>query len=216
MGTNRFARTLHDLGLAAWFGGGLMGVLAVNPAASELPPREGLRSANSAWGRWTPVNLAAIAAYLAGGAALTWGNKGRIAAQQGVGTATTIKAVLTGAALAATAYTRVLGQQLMEHEAGQDGDGGPAQAPHGAMDAGEMPPATSVPGGEPAGPEVAAPLTPTESTPPDIQEVQRRLAMAQWAVPALTGGLLVLDSWMGEQQRPTQWARGLVQRLLPG
>ena len=37
---NTVARTLHDLGLAAWFGGSLMGAAGVNGAAAvvEDPP----------------------------------------------------------------------------------------------------------------------------------------------------------------------------------
>jgi len=32
---NTVARTLHDLGLAAWFGGSLMGAVGLNGAAAE-------------------------------------------------------------------------------------------------------------------------------------------------------------------------------------
>jgi hypothetical protein len=39
-------------------------------------------------------------------------NKGRLASQQGVGRATVVKTALTGAALAATAWSRVLGARL--------------------------------------------------------------------------------------------------------
>jgi hypothetical protein len=38
-----------------------------------------LRVANAGWARWTPVNLAGIAAHVAGGAVLVAGNKGRLA-----------------------------------------------------------------------------------------------------------------------------------------
>jgi hypothetical protein len=39
----------------------------------------------------------------------------------------------------------------------------------------------------------------------------------QWAIPALTGVVLVvINARMGEQQRPTQVTGGLVRRLLPG
>jgi hypothetical protein len=41
-------------------------------------------------------------------------NKGRLASQQGVGRATVVKVALTGAALAATAWSRVLGAKLDE------------------------------------------------------------------------------------------------------
>ena len=42
---NTVARSLHDLGLAAWFGGSLMGAVGVNGAAGAVapgdPPRRG-------------------------------------------------------------------------------------------------------------------------------------------------------------------------------
>jgi hypothetical protein len=40
--------------------------------------------------------------------------------------------------------------------------------------------------------------------------------MLQWALPALTGALLVMNSLAGEQQRPQSVARGVVDRLTPG
>jgi hypothetical protein len=82
---NTVARTLHDVGLAAWFGGSLMGAAGVNGAATVVEdPTQRLRVANAGWARWTPLNLAGIAAHLAGGAVLTGVNKGRLAGQQGV------------------------------------------------------------------------------------------------------------------------------------
>jgi hypothetical protein len=112
--TNTVARTLHDVGLAAWFGGSLMGAVGVNGAASEVTsPAERSKVANAGWARWTPVNLAAIAAHVTGGILLTGGNRKRMVAQAGVGQASTVKTVLTGAALVATGYSRVLGQKVM-------------------------------------------------------------------------------------------------------
>src|SRR5215218_11144884 len=107
--------SLHDVGLATWFGGSLMGAVGLNGAAAVVDqPAQRLRVANAGWARWTPVNLAGIAAHLAGGAVLLAGNKGRLATQRGVATATVAKAAVTGLALAATAYSRALGQRLME------------------------------------------------------------------------------------------------------
>jgi hypothetical protein len=107
------SRSLHDLGLAAWFGGSLMGAVGLNGAAAEVEePKQRLRVATAGWNRWTPVNLAGIAAHLAGGAVLLGANKGRVASQQGVAQATVVKTALTGAALAATAWSRALGAKL--------------------------------------------------------------------------------------------------------
>jgi hypothetical protein len=110
---NTVSRSLHDLGLATWFGGSLMGAVGLNGAAAQVQePKQRLRVANAGWNRWTPVNLAGIAAHLAGGAVLLGANKGRVASQQGVASATVVKTALTGAALAATAWSRALGAKL--------------------------------------------------------------------------------------------------------
>jgi hypothetical protein len=110
---NTLSRSLHDLGLATWFGGSLMGAVGLNGAAADVEePKQRLRVANAGWNRWTPVNLAGIAAHVAGGTVLLGANKGRVASQQGVAQATMVKTVLTGAALAATAWSRALGAKL--------------------------------------------------------------------------------------------------------
>jgi hypothetical protein len=139
-------------------------------------PEQRLRVANTGWARWTPVNLAGIAAHLAGGAVLLAGNKGRLATQRGVAGATVAKAALTGLALAATAYSRALGQRLMQ--------------------AGDAP----VEGG----------TTPSAETPRDLAGAQRQLTVLQWAIPGLTGAVLVLNALMGEQQRPQRVTGGLL------
>jgi hypothetical protein len=109
------SRSLHDLGLAAWFGGSLMGAVGLNGAAATVEePKQRLRVATAGWNRWTPVNLAGITAHVAGGLILLGANKGRVASQQGVGQATVVKTALTGAALAATAWSRALGAKLEE------------------------------------------------------------------------------------------------------
>jgi hypothetical protein len=107
---NTLSRSLHDVGLAAWFGGSLMGAVGLNRAAGAVQePRQRLEVANTGWGAWTPVNLAGIATHLTGGAVLLVANKGRLASQRGVGRATVLKTALTGAALAATAWSGTLG-----------------------------------------------------------------------------------------------------------
>jgi len=110
-----FAHFLHDAGLAAWFGGSLMGAVGLNGAAADVEdPRIGARVANAAWSRWTPFNAVAIGAHLFGGAQLMRANKGRIVRQQGVLANTGVKAALTAAALGATAYSRMLGQKVID------------------------------------------------------------------------------------------------------
>lgn len=55
-----------------------------------------------------------VAYLIMGSLTLTAANKGRLAAQEGVGRAALAKSILTAITLAATAYSRVLGQRLME------------------------------------------------------------------------------------------------------
>jgi hypothetical protein len=111
---NTLAHAMHDIGLAAWFGGSLMGAIGVNGAAADVDdPRQRARVANAGWGRWTPFNALAIGAHLIGGAQLLKENKGRVATQKGVLANTNVKLALTAGALGATAYARVLGQKLM-------------------------------------------------------------------------------------------------------
>lgn len=110
---NTLVRSLHDLGLAAWFGGSLMGAVGLNGAAE----REGgnLRTAQIAsdgWARWTPVNAAAIGAHLVGAVGILATNRKRVVGQRGVGASTVVKTVLTGAALAVTGYSRLLGKKI--------------------------------------------------------------------------------------------------------
>ena len=112
---NTLAHFLHDAGLAAWFGGSLMGAVGVNGAAADVDdPRQRARVANSGWARWTPVNAVAIGAHLIGGAQLQRANKGRVAVQKGVLANTNVKLALTAGALAATGYSRLLGQKMMK------------------------------------------------------------------------------------------------------
>ena len=101
--TNTAARSLHDVGLAVWFGGSLMGAVSVNGSAAAIEdPSERERIATLGWKRWAPVSGAAIAAHLVGGALVTRANKGRLVGQAGVGTLSGVKTVMTVAALLAT------------------------------------------------------------------------------------------------------------------
>ncbi len=178
--TNTVARSLHDIGLASWFGGSLMGATGLNGAASEVDdPRQRARVANAGWDRWTPINLGSIAAHVAGGAMLIAANRGRLVSQRGVAGQSVAKSALTGVALGATAYARVLGRKVKEN--------------------GDVP----VEGG----------TSPSETTPPEVANAQKQLSTLQWAIPALTGALLIHNAYMGELQRPQAVASGLLGRL---
>jgi len=172
---------MHDVGLAAWFGGSLMGAVGVNGAAQDLSdPRERARVASSGWARWTPVNAVAIGAHLLGGALLWNENAQRVKHQAGAGANTAIKTLLTGAALGATAYSRVLGTKVDQAAA--------------------------------SGAPTAGGAKPAPSTPPDVAKAQQQLRALQWAIPALTGSLLVAGSQQGEQQKPSQIAGGVAKK----
>lgn len=110
---NTLVRSLHDLGLAAWFGGSLMGAIGLNGAAAEADnPRERLTLSSAGWARWAPVNAVAIAAHVYGGLGLLEGNKARLAKQPETQANTTLKTVLTGAAVLSTAYSGLLGRKV--------------------------------------------------------------------------------------------------------
>ena len=109
------ARSVHDLGAAAWFGGSLMGAVGVNKAAAATAKnKQSTAVAGAGWASWTPVNLTAIGAYVVGGSVLTLANQQRLQAQRGVGAASVVKTALTLAALATTGYARFIGQRVIE------------------------------------------------------------------------------------------------------
>jgi len=182
MARDTLSRSLHDVGLSAWFGGTLANAVALNAAASAAGDAASTGAvANTGWDRWTPVNAAAIGLHLAGSIGQLAANQGRLQGQQGVGAMAVTKTALTAAALGATAYSRVLGRKVSQ--AG-------AVPAHSATD-------------------------PHPATPEPVAKAQKQLKALQWAVPALTGALVVVTSFAGEQQRPSEVKKGLVSRLNP-
>lgn len=181
MARDTLSRTLHDVGLSAWFGGTLANAVALNPAAAQAggAARTGA-VANAGWDRWTPVNGVAIGAHLVGAVGQLVGNKGRVAQQQGVGTMALTKTALTAAALGVTAWSRALGRTV--------------------SNAGAVPAESGT--------------SPEATTPADVAAAQKKLAALQWAVPALTGALVGVSAYAGEQQRASEVHRGLRQRLV--
>ncbi|MEU8262526.1 hypothetical protein AB0C02_18070 [Micromonospora sp. NPDC048999] len=172
-------RSMHDLGLAAWFGGSLMGALGVNGAAAKIDDStQRLPVAAAGWARWTPVNAAAIGAHLAGSVGELVTESPRMAAQAGVGKISALKTALTLSALAVTGYSRIVGMKLQR--------------------AGRSP--------------VDGITEPHYQTPANIASCQRQMKLLQWAIPALTGALVVVTAYMGEQQKPGQVFRGMLIR----
>ena len=126
---NTVVRSIHDLGLAAWFGGTLCGAVGINGAAADVTdPRQRLRVATAGWGRWSPVNLVAIIAYFIGGAGQLYANKSRVAGQKGVGTQLGAKLAVTGLAVGATAWSGALGAKLAKYD-GVPVEGGTEPSP---------------------------------------------------------------------------------------
>ncbi|WP_435279638.1 hypothetical protein [Streptomyces sp. 1222.5] len=113
-GRHTVIRGLHDLGLAAWFGGSLMGAVGLNGAARQEGATDAAKAriASAGWAKWMPVSAAAIGAHLYGGSGLLAVNAHRLAKQKGVASSSAAKTAVTAAALAATAYARVLGKKI--------------------------------------------------------------------------------------------------------
>jgi hypothetical protein len=117
MARNTVIRSMHDVGLAAWFGGTLANAVALNAAASKAKDdREKGEVINFGWDRWTPVNAAAIGAHILGASGLLLTNRDRLAMQKGVGKMSAVKTMFTGAALGLTAYSRMLGHKMSAHK----------------------------------------------------------------------------------------------------
>ncbi|GLW89672.1 hypothetical protein [Actinokineospora globicatena] len=176
MGSNRntVIRSMHDVGLSAWFGGALMGAVGVNGAAADVDkPTERSSVASAGWGKWSPVSTAAIAAHLIGGTGLLIAQRKRVRDQPGAMANTIAKTAITGAALAATAYSGVLGTKIAA--------------------AGPVP--------------VEGATEPSSDTTTEVATAQRQLRVLQWAIPLLTGVLVILGAQQGEQQRPPRGLR---------
>lgn len=172
-------RSMHDLGLAAWFGGSLMGALGVNGAAAQInDSTQRLPVASAGWARWTPVNATAIGAHLAGAAGELVTESPRVLTQAGVARMSAVKTGLTVAALAVTGYSRLLGMRLERAD----------------------------------GPSIEGITEPNHETPPKVASCQRQMKLLQWAIPTLTGALIVVTAYAGEQQKPGQVARGVLDR----
>jgi hypothetical protein len=174
---NTLSRSLHDLGLSAWFGGTLANAVALNAAAAEAGKDTG-RVANEGWNRWTPVNAVAIGAHLVGSVGQLAGNRGRVAQQKGVASMSALKTLLTAAALGVTAYSRALGKKV-------DAAGNPS---------------------------ARSGTKPTKLTRAEAAQAMAQLDQLQWVVPALTGALVVVSSYAGEQQRASEVVKGVAEK----
>jgi hypothetical protein len=174
---NTLSRSLHDLGLSAWFGGTLANAVALNAAAGEAGKDTG-RVANAGWNRWTPVNALAIGTHLVGSIGQLRAHRGRVAQQEGVAGMSALKTLLTAAALGVTAYSRALGKKV-------DLAGNPS---------------------------ARSGTKPTKLTKAETAAALEQLDRLQWVVPAITGALVVVSSYAGEQQRPSEVSKGVAEK----
>lgn len=109
-------RSLHDLGLFAWFGGGLMGTVGLNGGAAKAKdPTERLRLASIGWAKFNPVLYGAVLLHAVGGLGLIAGNKGRLAIQPEARTNTAVKAGLELLAGAVSVYSSAQGARIFAH-----------------------------------------------------------------------------------------------------
>jgi hypothetical protein len=131
---NTLVRSAHDVGLAAWFGGSLMGAVGLNGAAAKAAdPRERLALSATGWGRWAPVNATAVLVHAVGGLGLIGANKARVATQPGARANTVAKTALTGVAAALTAYSGILGRTVAR-KSEQGGPGATEPSPQADED----------------------------------------------------------------------------------
>ncbi|MDP9461565.1 MAG: hypothetical protein M3Q22_15385, partial [Actinomycetota bacterium] len=56
---------------------------------------------------------------------------------------------------------------------------------------------------------------PGAGTPTGVARTQRQLRLIQWAIPALTGGLLAVSALEAERQRASSVARDVAARVTP-
>ncbi|MGK5671232.1 hypothetical protein ACSNOB_00085 [Micromonospora sp. URMC 106] len=184
------AQAVHDIGSALWFGGTVMGVAGVNKSGSDLTQGiDRIRVAESAWGRFGPVQWLGIGATLLAGLQLTRVGGRRMALQKGFASVGALKAGTAVLGAAATAYAAYCGSRIgrLAEEAQQRGDRV----------------------------EVKDATIPTPNTPDQIATWQRRQRLTQYAVPVLSGANIALGSYLVQSYRTAATTKGVLRRLLP-
>ena len=105
---------LHDIALAAWFGGAWMGAIGLNGATIEVDDHtQRTRVANAGWFRWAPIAGGALLTHV--GMAFVLGRlvlspAGR---SQGASGVRWCRTVVTVAAMLATAESGISGQRVV-------------------------------------------------------------------------------------------------------
>lgn len=162
-GYSTAVRAVHLVTNAAWFGGSLMGAVALNPAAREGDTaRERSQISDTGWTSWGPVQGGAIGLHLLSGLAILADNRRRTVLHPPTTAAVVLKTALTGTAVAASVAAYLNGAQLGEARTAGEED-------HAAKQR--------------------------------AQKLSHRMRWLKWATPVATAGILVLDAYLGEQQR---------------
>ena len=92
-------RIAHDVSLAAWFGGALMGAVGLNSATMEVDDHtQRTRVANAGWFRWAPVVAVAVVVHVVAATL-----RGRLRG---------VRVGATALAVASTVGTGVFGEQV--------------------------------------------------------------------------------------------------------
>ena len=183
MARNTLSRSLHDVGLSAWFGGTLANAVALNPAAGRGEDRT--RHRRRRQHRLGPVD----ARQRGGDRPAPRRQRGSARRQQGPGRS--------------PAGRRLDG-------AGQDRSHRRGPGCHGVQ---PRPGQEGVPAPRRPGQDAT---TPTAAHPDDAAKAQAQLRVLQWVVPALTGTLVVVSSFAGEQQRASEVSKGILGRVTLG
>lgn len=131
MAGNLIARSVHDLSAGAWFGGSLMGAIGLNGATAQAKdPTERTRLSSLGWGKWAPVQAAALGAHLLAGGVVAWKNKDRLAKQHGVMRLSGYKTIVTLIGAGVTFYSGMVGKKV--DQLSQEGAQGATEPKAGA------------------------------------------------------------------------------------
>ncbi|HEY8588978.1 MAG TPA: hypothetical protein VIL55_05445 [Naasia sp.] len=114
--TSTIVRSLHDIGLASWFGGTLMGAIGLNGgAAAAQDPRERTRVSSAGWMKWSPVLIGSMVAHAVGSVGMLANDKERLLVQGEGRVSAAVKTAITLAAGAASVYSGIVGQVQSKH-----------------------------------------------------------------------------------------------------
>ncbi len=105
---------VHDLGLAAWFGGAWMGAVGLNGATIEVDDHtQRTRVANAGWFRWAPIAGCALVAQVSSAYALGRLMPSPAGRDRTSGGLRRLRTAVTLAAVLATVETGISGQRVV-------------------------------------------------------------------------------------------------------